>query len=250
MKKKKKLNSVAPVIVTTAVWVGLSFVLPLGSLWGMILTGIAGLGAGLFTNWLVSPAEKAAEPAEQEPQQTGTGSPYSPEVQAILREGALAQQEMGRLYASIDDKNIRQKINQIMMVSDKIAQDAIHDPTDVPQIQKFLSYYLPTTIKLLNAYDRMGSQGIEGENISGTMKNIEEMLDTAIVAYRKQLDSLFANQALDIDTDIQVMNAMLAREGLADDLKSTRPSASSAVPNTGYESPFGDASPLASGGSK
>ena len=83
------------------------------------------------------------------------------------------------------------------------------------QIKKFLDYYLPTTIKLLNAYDRMGAQGIEGENISGTMKSINEMLDTAIAAYHKLLDSLFANQALDVETDIEVMNTLLKREGLS-----------------------------------
>ena len=102
-----------------------------------------------------------------------------------------------------------------MEVSDKIIQDAIDDPSDVPQIKKFLDYYLPTTIKLLNTYDRMGAQGIEGENISGTMSSIEEMLDTAIDAYKKLLDSLFANQAMDIETDIDVMNTLLRREGFA-----------------------------------
>jgi 5-bromo-4-chloroindolyl phosphate hydrolysis protein len=101
-----------------------------------------------------------------------------------------------------------------MAVSDKIIRDAVGDPSDVPQIRKFLNYYLPTTIKLLNAYDRMGAQGIEGENISGSMSRIEDMLDTTVKAYKKQLDSLFANQALDIETDIEVMNGMLAREGL------------------------------------
>ena len=49
------------------------------------------------------------------------------------------------------------------------------------------------------------------------MSSIEDMLDTAIEAFKKQLDSLFANQALDIETDISVMNQMLAREGLSDD---------------------------------
>ena len=110
-----------------------------------------------------------------------------------------------------------------MRISDKIVQDAIHDPDDVPQIRKFLDYYLPTTIKLLNAYDRMDSQGIEGENIDKTKSSILDMLDTAIDAFKKQLDSLFANQALDIETDIDVMNTMLRREGLsgsaADDFK-------------------------------
>jgi 5-bromo-4-chloroindolyl phosphate hydrolysis protein len=101
-----------------------------------------------------------------------------------------------------------------MAVSDKIVRDAIDDPSDVQQIRKFLNYYLPTTIKLLNAYDRMSAQEIEGENISGSMARIEDMLDTAVTAYKKQLDSLFANQALDIETDIEVMNGMLAKEGL------------------------------------
>ena len=121
---------------------------------------------------------------------------------------------MGRLYMSIKDVEVRQKINEIMRITDKITQDAINDPSDIPQIKKFMNYYLPTTIKLLNAYDRMSAQGIEGENLDKSMKNINEMLDAAIVAYKKRLDSLFANQALDIETDIEVMNTMLAREGL------------------------------------
>ena len=61
----------------------------------------------------------------------------------------------------------------------------------------------------------MSSQGIEGENLDRSMKNINEMLDATIEAYKKRLDSLFENQALDIETDIEVMNTMLAREGLS-----------------------------------
>ena len=61
----------------------------------------------------------------------------------------------------------------------------------------------------------MSAQGIEGENLDKSMKSINEMLDQAIVAYKKRLDSLFENQALDIETDIEVMNQMLAREGLS-----------------------------------
>ncbi len=200
-----------------------------------------------------TPKQKAAPPPEPD-----ENAQYSPEVRKIIKEGLLAQQEMGRLYASIQDPGIRSKINEIMQVSDKIVQDAKHDPADVPQIQRFLSYYLPTTIKLLNAYDRMSDQGIQGENISGTMNRIEAMLDSAIAAYKKQLDSLFANQALDIETDIEVMNAMLAREGLAEDgMKAAREQARKAAAQTSEApaadppaeedasaSPFGSASPV------
>ena len=141
---------------------------------------------------------------------------YGPEIDPIIEEGNKALSEMGRLYMSIKDPEIKVKINEIMRITDKIVQDAIADPSDIPKIRKFMNYYLPTTIKLLNAYDRMDSQGIQGENIGKSMKSISEMLDAAITAYKKQLDSLFANQALDIETDIAVMNAMLDREGLSD----------------------------------
>ena len=163
----------------------------------------------------LSPAEQAA-PKEEPQVKAVEKKSYGPEVDPIIEEGNKALSEMGRLYMSIKDPEIRIKINEIMRITDKIIQDAIADPSDIPKIRKFMNYYLPTTIKLLNAYDRMDSQGIEGENIDKSLKSITEMLDAAIAAYKKQLDSLFANQALDIETDIAVMNAMLNREGLSD----------------------------------
>ena len=164
-------------------------------------------------------AAKAAEADTAEKPQAQPEKPtkksYGPEIDPIIDEGNRALSEMGRLYMSIKDPNIRQKINELMRITDKITQDAIADPSDIPQIKKFQSYYVPTTIKLLNTYDRMSAQGIQGENLDKSMKNITEMLDTSIDAYKKLLDSLFANQALDIETDIDVMNKMLAREGFS-----------------------------------
>ena len=81
-----------------------------------------------------------------------------------------------------------------------------------------MSYYLPTTLKLLNAYDRMSDQGVSGENIDGTMKRVENMMDTIVRAFEKQLDGLFGAEALDISTDITVLDNMMAREGLVDDM--------------------------------
>ncbi len=185
----------------------------------------AGAAAGLVALILKGRARRKARKLERENRRQKEQSPavktaapktsYGPEIDPIIQEGNRALSEMGRLYMSIKDKEVRQKINEIMRITDKIIQDAIADPTDVPQIRKFMNYYLPTTIKLLNAYDRMSALGIEGENLDKSMKNINEMLDAAIVAYKKRLDSLFENQALDIETDIEVMNTMLAREGLS-----------------------------------
>lgn len=227
-----------------ATWLFLSLFFPMYRLGSLLLT----LGAGLAVAYLVGraagrrssqreagvkekaprqtvdttvrkvgePAVAKAAPQAQEQPKPAEKKSYGPEVDPIIEEGNKALSEMGRLYMSIKDPEIRVKINEIMRITDKIIQDAIADPTDIPKIRKFMNYYLPTTIKLLNAYDRMDSQGIEGENIDKSLKSISEMLDAAISAYKKQLDSLFANQALDIETDIAVMNAMLNREGLSD----------------------------------
>lgn len=219
--RKVKKKSAAPIYAVALVWIIYGLSAPLYRLSDLLICAGISVVAYLLAKQIFKPkkqpadAEQSEAKPEESPQAESEATSYGAEIDKIIAEGKLAQAEMGRLYASITSPHIRRKINEIMRISDKIVQDAIHDPSDVPQIKKFLNYYLPTTIKLLNAYDRMGSQGIEGENISGTMSRIEDMLDTAIEAYKKQLDSLFANQALDIETDIEVMNAMLAREGLS-----------------------------------
>lgn len=225
MEKKRKKKHVSPIYTVAVIWIIYSFLLPpytIGRLIPLVLISVAGFAvvraivksrdAKESRETQDEKAEARPEPVEKKTEEEKT---YSPQVRAIINEGKTAQKELGRLYASIPNLEVKKKIRDIMEVSDKIIQDAIDDPSDVPQIKKFLDYYLPTTIKLLNAYDRMGAQGIEGENISGTMGSIEEMLDTAIAAYKKLLDSLFANQAMDIETDIEVMNTLLKREGLS-----------------------------------
>lgn len=214
---------VGHIYIFALVWAIMSFVTPIYKLSGLVITlAASGIAAFISKPVFAKRLEKnQAYSVEFEPKAEPVPAPqpaksYGPEIDAIIAEGKIAQKEMGRLYGSITDTNVRVKINKIMEVSDKIVQDAMHDASDVPQIKRFLSYYLPTTIKLLNAYDRMGNQGIQGDNITSSMRRIEDMLDAAIMAYEKQLDSLFANQALDIETDIQVMNSMIAREGLGE----------------------------------
>lgn len=230
--RRKRRRGMGPVGTIALIWIifaGITSLVRLSG--GLIAAGLAIMASVWAANALRRKAEKdktgdeaipvqytevAPEPekpaAPEAPAEEP--SPYSPEVQAIIKEGRMALKEMGRLYASIPNPEIRSRINELMSVSDKIVRDAIDDPADVPQIRKFLDYYLPTTIRLLNAYDRMNAQEYAGENITGSMERIEEMLDTTIVAYKKQLDALFANQAADIQMDIDTMNAMLAREGL------------------------------------
>lgn len=83
-----------------------------------------------------------------------------------------------------------------------------------------MNYYLPTTLKLLNSYDKLSRQRVKGENIQKTMFEIEGMMETIAGAFEKQLDSLFDDDALDIAADISVMESILKQEGLSgEDMK-------------------------------
>ena len=87
-------------------------------------------------------------------------------------------------------------------------------PEDVRQIRQFLNFYLPTTIKLLQQYVVLQNQEMRMGNIDEGMQKIENMLENVIVAFQKQLDSLFESDVVDITADIQVMEQLMAAEGL------------------------------------
>ena len=84
-----------------------------------------------------------------------------------------------------------------------------------------MDYYLPTTMKLLNAYEELDKQDMEGENISSAKQEIENTLDTINTAFENLLDSFYKETAWDVSTDISVLKTMLAQEGLTgkDDFK-------------------------------
>ena len=140
---------------------------------------------------------------------------------ALRKEKGRAISELRRLNDAIPDEKISAQIDHLEEVTGKIIDYVIAHPAKKPQISRFLDYFLPTTIKLLNAYDRMDSAGISGSNIDATKQKVETMLDTLCAAFDKQLDALFGDEALDISTDITVMENLLAQEGLSGPAKPT-----------------------------
>ena len=207
--REVRKKSVIPIYGAAGVWIIYCVFFPLYKLPHFIFPVVLSIAA-YFILSKIFPGKIEYVEIPPEPVTTGNA-----EIDALLREGETAIAEMKRLRNSIRNTQLHAKIDEIIEVTDKIFKDVIDDPDDFPQVKRFANYYLPTTIKLLNAYDRMYSQEIKGENITGTMERIEAILATTLTAYKKQLDSLFANQALDIETDITVLEGMLKREGLS-----------------------------------
>lgn len=116
----------------------------------------------------------------------------------------------------IDDKVISDKIDRIEMLTTRIFHLVEERPAMKPQIRKFMNYYLPTTLKLLDSYALLEAQGIEGEHITASKKEIERTMDTLIAGFEKQLDRLFSSQAMDITADVEVLEGMMAQDGLGE----------------------------------
>ena len=121
------------------------------------------------------------------------------------------------LNDAIPDEEMSERIARLEAVTAKIFAQAESDPDKLPQMRKFLDYYLPTSLKLLEAYAEMDAQGIEGENITESKRRIEQTMGTLVTAFENQLDKLFQSDALDLSADIDVMEKMLQADGLAGD---------------------------------
>jgi len=147
-------------------------------------------------------AEKAAEKAAKNEKLS--------EYETVLR-------QLRKLDDDIEDETISQKIVHIEDITGKIFDIVTANPEKLPQIKKFMDYYLPTTLKLLRSYSVMEGQGIEGENITVTKARIDKILDTLSAGFEQQLDQLFQADAMDISSDIQVLETMMKNDGLQQD---------------------------------
>ena len=170
-----------------------------------------GLWHGVKKNQAKQEAEKAkAEAAaearrEKERQAQAAEEILTPDQRAVLEEGRVALNELGKLYARIPEEDIRNRIVTLLGLTDRIVQDIRQDPADLPLIRRFLRYYLPTAIQVLHEFDRA----------QGDRSKLETMLDQVIASGQTQYDGLFANDAVDLDLEIDVLETKLRAEGLS-----------------------------------
>lgn len=244
-KKKNPWSKVGPIYLVAALWVAWSLIFPLNSGVHYAMLSLASLGT-FWISKMFWPKE-TKEVIEEEEQKAVSGSDEEKKenrekekkedkketkirddvkkrprtgdqaIDSMLDEEERAISEMKRLDDAIEDEKVSSQIVHLEDVTTKIVNYVVEHPEKKKQVRRFFNYYLPTTLKLLNAYDRMDEAGISGMNIDGTKGKVEEMMDTALAAFDKQLDALYADEALDISSDIKVMEGMFASEGLKDD---------------------------------
>lgn len=141
------------------------------------------------------------------------------EVDRLIRRGEGLLESIRRENERIPDPVLTRQIDEMESVTHKIFKQVIEQPGKAPQIRRFMDYYLPTTLKMLSGYRRIEEEKVSGRYAEDTKKKIEDAMDVVLSAFKKQLNTLYQNDMLDISTDIDVLETMLRQDSLLEDEK-------------------------------
>lgn len=154
---------------------------------------------------------KQAPPSQSAPEG------HSPQVREVLERGDAFLAQIRQCNDEIPGEDISEKISRMETIVERIFDRVETYPETIDDLERLMDYYLPMTVKLLRAYADMDAQPVQGENIQSSKREIEQTLDTLNQAFEKLLDELFEDTALDISSDISVLQTLLAQEGLTED---------------------------------
>ncbi len=151
---------------------------------------------------------------EERLRQECEADPQRAELYRTIEEGQAYIRQIKEANDAIPNEDISNKLFRLEAVTTRIFEHVEKHPEKLPEISRFMRYYLPTTLKLVNAYREFEKQPVQGENIRNAKEEIQTSLEVINKAFENLLDSLFEDDALDISTDISVLHTMLAQEGL------------------------------------
>ena len=164
-------------------------------------------------------ASMAGNAAQETEAQNTAKSSENQALMAMIAEGQEYIRKLRELNDIIPGEVISEKLYRLERVITEIIDALKAQPDKKPQMRKFMDYYLPTTLKLVQTYADFDGVQIQGENITSAKQEIEKTLDTINAAFEKLLDDLFQDAAFDATTDAQVLQTLLAQEGLTEDEK-------------------------------
>lgn len=160
--------------------------------------------------------QKVWEQSEKEKADADAGrrAAMDPKVQEVIETGNAYICKIRECNDAIPGEAVSEKISRMELLTKRIFERVEQNPETVTDIRRLMEYYLPTAVKLLEAYEELDAQPVQGDNILSSKKEIEDTLDTLNTAFEKLLDDLFQDTAWDVSSDISVLKTMLAQEGL------------------------------------
>ena len=165
---------------------------------------------------LVIDVEQMRDVYRREDEQKAAQAAREPDAdQSKMNEYERYVEQIRQADVDIDDEVMSEKIRRMQTITAAIFKEVEDHPEKRSQIDRFMNYYLPTTLKLLDSYARIEDRGVTGENTAKAKADIERIADTLVAGYETQLDKLYRAEAMDIAGDVSVIENMLKRDGLS-----------------------------------
>lgn len=201
---KIRVKSPLPLYGAGAAWLIMGFALPIYKLWAIVVTAAISTAA-YFVLSKVFPGREIEVQAKAD---SGNA-----EVNAQIDQGRETLKRLNEANRAIEDAAISACIERMESAGGKIFAALEKDTAKAAQIRRFMNYYLPTADKLLTTYRELDDIGGAGENVHGARKSIANSMEMIATAFEKQLDALYKDSALDIETDIEVLETIIKAEG-------------------------------------
>ena len=201
--KTKLIRSAIPIYIAAAMWILYGLVLPLYKVQHIAMAAGLSIAAYLVAGRFFPGRTVEADLDSGDSQ-----------INQELKNSRLELEKITAAGKSIQSSVIVQKLNRMQVAGQEILSAVAQKPERASQVRKFMKYYLPTTGKLLEQYQTMAGVDVKGEHINKAMASVENSLDLIAAAFEKQLDQLYRDDAVDMTSDVQVLETMMAGDGL------------------------------------
>jgi len=207
---EKKIKSTLPIYAAGIAFVVFALIFSIYTLLSLALAIFCALGIGAIVSGF-APTKTILIEVPPQPAQTS-----DVQLNQLIDEGRQRLTEIDRLARSIDSERVAEDVRQIKHYSESIFRQLEKHPEKISSVRQFMDYYLPMSYKLIENYVSFKAQGASGENTMRATQKIEEALDVAAVAFKKQFDNMFEAKAMDIIAEANVMERLLKSGGLTD----------------------------------
>ncbi len=211
--KKKKNRGLSFAIVA---FIG-SAILNL-SLPGMFFTVLGAYGIGKLVGVMSTPLDTTTHNKQDIKRQKPQDVPLSGDTEAdsVISKGKEMLAQIREANLAIPDPHLSNQMDQLEDLCIQLFTTVAEKPGKATQLRKFMNYYLPTTLKMINSYRTMQDRGVSSSDLAEARRTLSRGMDMILVACQKQLDNLYKDTMLDVSTDMDVLEQMLKRDGLTD----------------------------------
>jgi 5-bromo-4-chloroindolyl phosphate hydrolysis protein len=162
------------------------------------------MGSGLDTTKEAPKSRKAVRSA-------------NPQVDMLIEKGQDLLSQIRKENERIPDPKLSRLMDEMESIAGKIYKVVEERPEKAPQVRRFMEYYLPTTLNMLKSYRRLSSSGMDSKKAEETLVKIENAMEVIIGAFKKQLNTLYRDDILDVSADMSVLETLLKQDKLIDD---------------------------------